>query len=113
MQVPTGSILLWFGSVASIPSGWILCDGNGGSPDLRDNFVRGAGGAFAVDDTGGSSTHLHSFVGDGHSHVIPAGAGLQAGANFTAVTADGNAFGNTNASSSIPPFHALAYIMKT
>lgn len=34
-----------------IPSGWSLCDGNGGTPDLRGVFVIGAGGAFSPDDT--------------------------------------------------------------
>ena len=40
---PSGGIILWSGSVASIPSGWYLCDGNNSTPDLRDKFVVGAG----------------------------------------------------------------------
>ena len=50
----TGMICLWYGTVGSIPSGFQACDGTGGSPDLRDQFVVGAGGSLPT--TGGSST---------------------------------------------------------
>lgn len=56
---PLGFIGMWSGNTASIPEGWALCDGNGGTPingvtipDLRDRFIQGAGGAVAVGDTG-------------------------------------------------------------
>ena len=77
--------MLWYGSVASIPSGWVLCDGNNSTPDLRNRFVIGAGtgGNYSPDDTGGSAdatlvshshtinNHTHSFSGsDSHSHTI-------------------------------------------
>lgn len=54
--VPAGAIILWSGSTASIPSGWVLCNGSNSTPDLRDRFVVGAGSSYAVDATGGSST---------------------------------------------------------
>lgn len=41
--MPTGSIILWYGSIASIPSGWALCNGSNGTPDLRGRFIIGAG----------------------------------------------------------------------
>lgn len=50
----SGMILLWYGSSTSIPSGYVLCDGTNGTPDLRDNFVVGGGGALPT--TGGSNT---------------------------------------------------------
>jgi hypothetical protein len=34
-------IRMWKGSLASIPTGWTLCDGNNGTPNLIDKFVRG------------------------------------------------------------------------
>lgn len=40
--IPIGCIVMWGGSVASIPSGWRLCDGTNNTPDLRDRFVIGA-----------------------------------------------------------------------
>lgn len=44
--VPSGCIAIWSGSVSSIPSGWRLCDGNNGTPDLRNRFVVGVGSTF-------------------------------------------------------------------
>jgi microcystin-dependent protein len=71
----TGMIMLWSGSIASIPSGWALCNGSGGTPDLRDRFVVGAGSSYAVNATGGATTvtlstanmpaHTHSIAGSG------------------------------------------------
>lgn len=40
--IPIGCIVMWGGSVGSIPSGWRLCDGTNNTPDLRDRFVIGA-----------------------------------------------------------------------
>src|SRR3989338_5938906 len=52
--VPTGVIVMWSGSVDSIPSGWSLCDGTNGTPDLRDRFVMGAGSSLEIGVTGGT-----------------------------------------------------------
>jgi hypothetical protein len=42
--VPIGVIMIWHGSsVASVPSGWALCNGANGTPDLRNRFIMGAG----------------------------------------------------------------------
>jgi microcystin-dependent protein len=54
--IPVGIITMWSGSIASIPSGWALCNGTSGTPDLRDRFVVGAGSTYAVGDTGGANT---------------------------------------------------------
>jgi hypothetical protein len=53
--VPCGVIVMWSGSSSSIPSGWYLCDGNNGTPDLTDRFIVGAGGDYSPGDTGGSN----------------------------------------------------------
>ena len=75
--IPSGGIMLWSGSIGSIPAGWVLCNGNNGTPDLRDRFVVGAGSTYAVDASGGSAdavvvSHTHtatSVVTDGgHAH---------------------------------------------
>lgn len=39
-------IVIWSGAVVDIPAGWALCDGNNGTPDLRDKLVIGAGGSL-------------------------------------------------------------------
>jgi hypothetical protein len=54
----TGMILLWSGSIATIPSGWQICDGTNGTPDLRDRFIVGAGSTYAVAATGGSANAI-------------------------------------------------------
>ena len=80
----TGMIILWSGAANAIPSGWYLCNGSNGTPDLRGRFVVGyhdGNGDYDVNDTGGAETvtlstsqipsHDHSFSGSGsssHSH---------------------------------------------
>ena len=63
--VPPGAITLWYGTLASIPAGWGLCNGSiysllaGGtitSPNLNQFFVVGAGTGLAPGTTGGSFT---------------------------------------------------------
>lgn len=39
--LPKGFIGMWSGSIASIPTSFALCDGNNGTPDLRDRFIVG------------------------------------------------------------------------
>lgn len=38
-SIPTGVIMMWSGTIASIPSGYALCDGANGTPDLTSRFV--------------------------------------------------------------------------
>lgn len=67
--LPAGIIMLWSGAIASIPSGWALCNGSNGTPDLRDRFVIGAGSTYSVGGTGGTSTMIYQTqVGGEHSH---------------------------------------------
>ena len=89
-SIPTGLISLWSGSIGSIPSGWNLCDGSNGTPNLTDRFIVGAGSSYAVNGTGGASTaslvtanmpnHTHtatSTVTDpSHSHGSTVGSGF-------------------------------------
>lgn len=68
--MPVGSIILWNTGLGSLPTGWQNCDGTNGSPDLRDNFARGAGGAFALGATGGAATASGNTSSDGiHTHT--------------------------------------------
>jgi len=53
--VPVGCIVMWSGLVADIPAGWHLCDGTGGTPDLRGKFIKGAAAGVEAGDTGGGS----------------------------------------------------------
>lgn len=54
--VPSGIIAIWSGSIASIPTGWVICDGTNGTPNLKDMFVVGAGNSYAVSATGGATS---------------------------------------------------------
>lgn len=146
--IPTGLISLWYGDIGSVPSGWYLCDGANGTPDLRDRFVVGAGSTYAVAATGGNATntlitanlpdHVHTgTTGNNTSiaHTHSTGAFLgnftYAGGGSTAGSAGSGTTGSTeppshthtfststtvNAASTpisnIPPYYALAYVMK-
>ena len=135
--IPAGVILLWSGSIASVPSGWLLCDGTNGTPDLRDRFVVGAGSTYAVGATGGSAnatlvSHTHtatSTVSDpGHTHQIPNNDGAVFGSSansnrgfsastsssFTGITVATSISteGSSGTNANLPPYYALAYIMK-
>jgi hypothetical protein len=122
--VPQGVIVLWSGAVSAVPAGYAICDGTQGTPDLRDKFVIGAGGAYAKGAVGGSAT---TGVAGSHTHTINAATAslnvtttkVAAGADVDAITAvtpqghthTANLVGD-HQHSSLPPYLALAYIMK-
>ena len=138
--IPSGVIVLWSGSVASIPAGWFLCDGTNSTPDLRDRFVVGAGSTYSPAATGGSAdavvvSHTHtatSAVTDpGHRHTYSAPSGTddggfsgsvvdsivsaQTGIATTGITVATtvNSTGTSATNANLPPYYALAYIMKS
>lgn len=137
--IPAGVILMWSGSIATIPTGWLLCDGTNGTPNLRDRFVVGAGTTYAVGAAAGSKdavvvSHTHtatSVVTDpGHSHTINAGSLTAGGASNERLTIPGSTPTSTNTTgitvattvastgvsgtdANLPPYLALAYIMKS
>lgn len=141
----TGMIMLWSGSVASIPSGWALCNGSNGTPDLRDRFVVGAGSTYAVNATGGSAnaivvshTHTATSTDSGHQHnqntrsasFFGSSDGLAAGGSFSGqaelnvsggrltdsasanISTSISTTGSSGTNANLPPYFALAYIMK-
>ena len=115
----TGFIILWSGSIATIPTGWLLCNGGGTTPNLKNQFVVGAGDTYAVGETGGEATHALTIAElAAHTHTID--YGNVASATGTAVNhpigANTRASGSTGsgtAHENRPPYYALAYIMKT
>lgn len=56
----TGDIILYAGATA--PSGWAICDGTSGTPDLRSNFVVGANASGNVGVAAGSASHNHTYA---------------------------------------------------
>ena len=136
-NIPIGGIILWSGAIGSIPAHFALCDGTSGTPNLTDRFVIGAGGSYAQNANGGALTHMHtnSNTGDGGGHAHPYNSntggpsasvtvltGPDAVASsahthpFSGNTASGgshaHSVGNTGSASNLPPYYALAYIMR-
>jgi hypothetical protein len=139
--VPTGAIIMWSGAIINIPSGYLLCDGTSGTPDLRSRFVVGAGSTYAVDATGGSAdavvvshTHTATSTDSGHTHnaITKTSGSSSSGSQFTnsfdgsvsttstQMIQTGNAnitttiasAGVSGTNANLPPYYALAYIMK-
>ena len=129
--VPSGCIVIWSGSSGSIPSGWNLCNGSNGTPDLRDRFVVGAGSTYAVGNTGGTKdaivvSHSHSVSDPGHNHSLgfqnttidqnSGSAGLvRQGSSNTGTASTGisiNSTGDSGTNANLPPYYALCYIQK-
>jgi len=105
--------MLWSGAVVDIPTGWVLCDGNNGTPDLRDKFVVGAGNSYNPGDTGGSGSHIHSYTAPSHFHALLGGTAIAAGSDYHFLTTPEVIAGNVDSSAHLPYYHALCYIMLT
>lgn len=119
--IPIGGIIIWSGAIANIPSGWHICDGTEGTPDLTDRFVLHADadsdGTNNVGDTGGEKTHTLTINEmPSHTHNVPWGTsggsstlsptGGKQGDVVTSSVGGGNAHNNRD------KYYALAYIMK-
>jgi hypothetical protein len=148
--IPSGVITMWSGTIATIPSGWLLCNGSSGTPDLRNRFVIGA---FSDDSgtakttvtgtstqTGGtkdaivvSHTHTATVTDAGHNHTVVAGnqsgqngsvsgggslpavgsATLTSSTATTGITVANSTTGSSGTDQNLPPYYALAFIMKS
>lgn len=129
----SGMIMLWSGAIVNIPTGWLLCDGTNSTPDLRSKFVTGAG-TLAVNATGGSAdlvvpSHTHTATDSGHTHTqtgyttaiaqsngsnqypVITPISLTTGTGVANITVSTTGVSPTNAN--LPPYLALAYIMKS
>ena len=142
-SIPSGVIVMWSGSVATVPSGWILCNGSNGTPDLRNRFVVGAGSTYAAAATGGSAdavvvshTHTATVTDPGHFHTTTifnindfnqggltpgleqfpddqqGTANINTNSKATGITVANSTTGVSATNANLPPYYALAYIMK-
>ena len=161
--IPSGGIIMWSGSILTIPVGWLLCNGLNNTPDLRNRFIIGANSddssiaktniTGSQTQTGGSKDstvveHTHtatSVVTDsGHFHntgysnnasVAPRygsttttstniedayGSSYRTTSPNTSTATTGVTVATTNAltgvsgtDTNLPPYFALAFIMKT
>jgi hypothetical protein len=138
---PLGGIIMWSGAISAIPTGWSLCDGSNGTPDLRNKFVLGATNdgsdstypGISVSQTGGTADavvvqHNHSITDPGHTHSqtgggtdddggpnVPGGNSTNTISNIstqtTGISINNEGVSGTN--QNLPPFLALAYIQRT
>ena len=137
--IPKGGIIMWSGT--TVPVGWALCDGSNGTPDLRDRFVVGFGNRFGTGKVrnviGGEEDHTltvsempvhsHGVNDPGHNHTYTGfermandnGNGPDVQYGTPAASTSGNVTGisiqnaGTGAAhNNLPPYYALAFIMK-
>ena len=140
-----GMIMMWSGTIATIPTGWYLCNGSNSTPDLRDKFIIGAsadsGGAAKTNvtasytQTGGtkdaivvSHTHTATVTDPGHAHTLPYNAldttgggntgirdsgSISTSTATTGITVANSTEGSSGTNQNLPPYYALAFIMKS
>jgi hypothetical protein len=113
--VLTGMVLFWTGASNSIPSGYILCDGTNGTPDLRDQFILGGGGSLPTSggsnpgSTGASATgatvgNYTLQIADIPSHTHEFFSGVAATGNTTGHCPDWGAGGGYNTNITSGPY---------
>jgi len=107
-----GMIILWFGTAATIPKGWALCNGANGTPTLTDRFIVGAGATYNPFAIGGAVSHNHEVDGGEHAHEVEEGTGVGAGTDFAETTSPETVTVDTDTKNHMPPYYALCYIMK-
>ena len=126
-QISTrGMILRWKGAINNIPSGWVLCDGNNGTPDLRGRFVLGSNqNNYNIGNIGGEENHTitieempsHSHKSAGQCYMscrsgnwprfmVESDREVEQGRPTTLST------GGSQPHNNMPPYYVLAYIMK-
>lgn len=114
-------------------TGWHICDGTHGTPDLRGRFILGASDSHAVGSTGGEENHklteaeLPRVSGSVQNYLIwgsdKAESGVLhnsvSGTRFPSYSTENTyaskisiSFGNDAAHNNMPPYYALSYIMK-
>lgn len=120
--IPTGTIVMWSGEV--VPNGWAICDGQNGTPDLRGRFIIGANDTYKLETTGGSATHTITVDElPSHTHTVSgvnltedgSGGSLFPGGEDAVVPSEESttsATGGGQEMDILPPYYALAYIMK-
>ena len=135
--LPQGTIQLWTGTLAAIPTGWALCDGTGGTPNLLAKFVQGIttnitepgtlGGAETVTLTSSQiASHNHSATVRSHQHTASLGGG--GGGTLSSANGDDDddktttnttppsqnliATGGNGSHDNLPPYYQVAYIIK-
>lgn len=118
-----GMIMMYNGS--SAPSGWAICNGQNGTPDLRDRFIVGTGSSYSLGNTGGANSvtlttaqmpsHKHTTSVD-NTNLFPSSGqtsiGFGGAGSYPATTFTMNNEGGGQSHENRPPYYALMFIMK-
>lgn len=123
--IPSGLIAMWSGAANKIPSGWVLCNGFNGTPDLRDRFIVGAGSSYSVGAKGGSDTvtlTVDQMPSHNHKSMVSYGKNTGNGTIFPYASVYEYTYahpevvqstGGSQSHENRPPYYALCFIMKT
>lgn len=120
--IASGLIVVWHGTIANIPAGWVICDGNNSTPNLLTKFVQGV--ATAGTDpgaVGGEATHqltVAELAQHQHDIAAPGGSGtgsaeIQADSSNALSLYPDELVGGNSAHENEPTFYDVAFIMKT
>lgn len=127
--IPSGCILIWSGTEDNVPDGWHICDGTENTPDLRGRFVLGVNENHEYGSSGGSEevtlgiTHMPAHnhrirIYNQNSSSSGAGESIKADNILTSITTSyspkfvAEPSGDSKPHNNMPPYYALAYIMK-
>lgn len=129
--VPHGVIAMWSGTLAQIPTGWALCDGTLGTPNLLNEFLYGVDTGVNPGVGAGSANHTHTI--DAHTHDVdiaafnsgyfnngrdcPSGGSGALGNHYHSIdppntTSGAASTSATSSTSNLPPYYRMAFIMK-
>jgi hypothetical protein len=121
--LPTGAIILWSGATNAIPNGFVLCNGQNGTPNLQDRFIVGAGSSYGVGNTGGNSSvtltlnqipaHTHTWDRQDAQNDVGYRPWPASNNDCKVTTVNTGSAGGGQSHENRPPYYALAYIMKT
>lgn len=125
-SLPIGSVIMWAGTLETIPTGWHLCDGTEGTIDLRGMFALGAGGTYNLGDSGGSeevTLTVTQMPRHFHNTEIPI-VEKATGSTYYGMSLSGKTssiglqnllssyVGSSQPHPNMPPYKALYYIQK-
>lgn len=136
---PVNGIVMTSKTSANFPSGFFVCNGQNGTPDIRDRFVYGANDDNDIGLSGGSKSHSHvnGAVGNGGADNHVKSGTTAATTNLTGDTVSGtgisvadtahvhnysfttdtspnhdHTLGNTELADALPSYVKLYYIMR-
>ena len=141
--IPVGGIIMWSGTIANIPTGWVLCNGSNSTPDLRNKFIVGAHSGAGIGTVATAGPGFNASTGAINANYTPGNSGGETAHQLTiaelaahahgasrddviaATTGAGtvrtvgsgsiqtSSVGSDNYHENRPPYYALAFIMRT